>query len=177
MDASVYGLLAEFDSPEALEAAAKAARTRGYSRMEAFTPFPIEGMDDVVGHRPSKLAALVFCGGFTGGTLGFLFETWSQGISYPFMVAGRPFFSWPAFIPVTFECTILGAALTAVFGMFILNGLPQPYHPLFNADRFSRVTTDGFFLCIEATDPKFDLKQTEKDLSGWHAKGVTAVEP
>jgi hypothetical protein len=175
MAAGLFGLLAEFDTPEALEVAAKAARDRGYRKMEAFTPFPVEGLAEAVGHPRSRLSALVFWIGLSGGAAGFLFQCWSQAVDYPWIIGGRPMVSWPSFIPVTFECVILSAALAAAIGMIVLNGLPLFYHALFNNDRFERVTTDGFFLCIEASDPLFDRQKTEKELSGWQARGVSEV--
>jgi hypothetical protein len=170
-----YGLLAEFDTPDQILAAACKARDAGYKRMDAYTPYPMHEMTDALGQRHSRLAWLIFLGGLLGGSTGFALQTWCSTVAYPFIIADRPFYSWPAFIPVTFECTILGAALTAVFGMILLNGLPRPYHPLFNVDRFALVTQTKFFLCIESVDPKFNLSETRQFLESLGAKEVQEV--
>jgi hypothetical protein len=170
-----YGLLAEFDSPADLLRAANAAREEGYRRMEAYSPFPIEDLPDALGQRPTKLPLVVFVGGLIGGLAGYGLAYWAEVIGYPKNIGGRPFHSWPAFIPVTFECTILGASLSAVFGMLGLNGLPMPYHPLFNVPRFTRATRDGFFLCIQARDPKYRPEVTFLFLKGLGAREVTEV--
>jgi hypothetical protein len=156
----IYGLMAEFASANALVEAARRAREQGYCRMDAFSPFPIEELPEALGYRKTRLPLLVLIGGLLGGTTGYLMQYYSAVISYPLNVGGRPFHSWPAFLPVTFEMTILGAALFAVLGMLALNGLPMPYHPVFNVSRFALATRDRFFLCIEATDPLFDREKT-----------------
>ena len=127
----LYGLIAEFTEPEALVRATRDAYTRGYRMMEAYTPFPVEGLADALGFHRNFMAAIVFAGGFLGGTLGFFMQWYSAVVSFPIDVAGRPLNSWPSFIPITFEMTVLGAALAAVFGMLGLNGLPRPHHPVF----------------------------------------------
>jgi hypothetical protein len=175
MRLGTHGLLAEFETPEALLAAAAAAHERGYRRMDAYSPFPIEGLDHAIGFRSSRLPALVFGGGILGGIGGYVLQYWTSVIDYPVNIGGRPFHSWPSFVPITFECAVLGAALTAVLGMFALNGLPQPYHPVFNAERFQFASKDRFFLCIEAKDPLYDREKTAKDLNGWKARDVAEV--
>jgi hypothetical protein len=170
-----FGLLAEFDTPEEILAAARKARDAGYKKMDAYTPYPLHEMTDALGHRHSRIAWLIFLGGLLGGTTGFLLQTWCATVAYRFNVADRPFYSWPAFIPVTFECIILGASLTAVFGMILLNGLPRPYHPLFNVDRFALASQTKFFLCIESTDPKFNATETRQFLESLGARDVQEV--
>ena len=171
-----WGLLAEFERPEELVAAAQRAREAGYRRMDAYTPFPIHGLSDAMGFRPTKLPLVVLAGGIIGGAAALGMMWYSATIHYPLNVAGKPFASWPMFIPITFEVTVLCAALTAVFGMLGMNGLPMPYHPVFNAPRFAFASRDRFFLCVEATDPKFDIEMTRGFLSGLGAKEVVAVE-
>jgi Alternative complex III, ActD subunit len=171
-----YGLVAEYDSAQALVAAAAQARQAGLRRMDAYSPFPIEGLTDALGHSTTRLPLVVFLGGLLGGLAGYFLQYYTSVHSYPINVGGRPFHSWPAFIPVTFECTILGAALSAVFGMLALNGLPMPYHPLFNVERFALASRDRFFLAIRAIDPKFDLAETRRFLEGTGAREVTEVQ-
>jgi len=171
-----YGLVAEYDSAQALVAAAGQARQAGFRRMDAYSPFPIEGLTDALGHPTTRLPLVVFLGGLLGGLAGYFLQYYTSVHSYPLNVGGRPFHSWPAFIPVTFECTILGAALAAVFGMLALNGLPMPYHPLFNVERFALASRDRFFLAIRAIDPKFDLSETRRFLEGTGAREVTEVQ-
>ena len=171
----LYGLLAEFDRPEDLLAAAYRAHDEGYRRMDAYTPFPVEGLAEAIGFQRDRLPLLVLIGGIAGALVGFLTQYWAAVIDYPINVGGRPFNSWPSFIPVTFEVTILFAALTAVLGMLALNRLPMPYHPLFNAPRFALATRNRFFLCIEAADPRFDRDGTRRFLEGLTAREVTEV--
>ena len=174
---TLYGLLAEFETPEALLIAVRRAREAGYQHMEAYTPFPVAGLADAMGFHRTQVPLLVLIGGIVGGIGGFVLQCWVNLVAYPLNVGGRPLFSWPAFIPVTFETTILVAALTAVLGMLALNGLPMPYHPLFNVPRFEAVTRDGFFLCIEAVDPKFDYAETKQFLEQLTPQEVADVEP
>ncbi|HXR09838.1 MAG TPA: DUF3341 domain-containing protein [Candidatus Acidoferrales bacterium] len=172
----VYGLLAEFKQPEQLLAAAKEARAAGYRRMDGYTPFAVEGLPQALGRRSTHVPLLTLIGGIVGGTGGFLLQYWAATIAYPLNVGGRPFNSWPMFIPITFEMTILGAALSAVLGMLALNGLPMPYHPLFNEPRFALASRDRFFLCIEARDPRFDLAKTREYLESLGPQAVMEVE-
>jgi Alternative complex III, ActD subunit len=172
-----YGLLAEFEAPEDLVAAAERAYADGYRHLDAHTPFPVHGLAEAIGFRTNRLPLLVLIGGIVGAGVGFFSQYYASVIDYPINVGGRPLNSWPAFIPITFEVTILVAALTAVLGMLALNGLPQPYHPVFNAPRFALATRDRFFLCIEATDPRFDPEATRTFLEDLGAKEVTDVEP
>jgi hypothetical protein len=173
----IYGLMAEFDQPEALLASVRQAYTAGYRRMDAYTPFPVEGLAEALGFHRTRLPLVVLLGGIMGGIGGFVLQYYAAVIDYPLNVGGRPLNSWPAFIPVTFELTILVAALAAVLGMLALNGLPMPYHPVFNVPRFELATRDHFFLCIEATDPQFDRQRTRAFLEGLGPKEVTAVAP
>jgi len=154
--APVYGLLAEFADVTSLLRAVRKARSAGYQKVDAYTPFPSEELAEALGAHDRRLPLLVLLGGIAGGVAGYALQYWTSTIAYPINVAGRPLHSWPAFIPVTFECTILGAALMAVFGMLALNGLPKPYHPVFNVPRFALSSRDRFFLCIKASDPRYD---------------------
>jgi hypothetical protein len=172
----LYGLMAEFDSPTDLVSAATAAREAGYKKMDGYSPFPIHEMDEALGIKRTILPVLVFFGGLTGTAVGFLMQYYMLVIDYPLNVGGRPYLSMPAYIPVMFECTILLAAFTAVFGMIALNGLPQPYHPVFNAPRFSLASRDKFFLAIEAADEKFDLQETRSFLEGLNPQEVVDVQ-
>jgi len=173
--ASIYGLLAEFEDPTALVAAAHRAHSEGYRCMDGYSPFPIEELHEALGSHHTRLPLVVLIGGILGGSGGYVLQYWASAIAYPINVGGKPFHSWPAFIPVTFECTILGAALFAVLGMLALNGLPQPYHPVFNVPRFALASRNRFFLCIEARDPKFDLEGTRRFLETLEPREVTTV--
>ena len=161
---TLHGLMAEFETPTALVAAAEQARLQGYRHMDAYTPIPIEELNEALGLRRTRLPRLVLAGGILGGLAGYGLQYWSLTIAYPLNVGGRPLHSWPYFIPITFETTVLGAALAAFVGMWARNRLPQPYHPVFNAPAFARASLDRFFLCIEATDPRFDRHATGKFL-------------
>jgi hypothetical protein len=170
----IYGLMAEFDSPTTLVAAARRAREAGYRKMDAYSPFPIEELSEVLHHK-DRLPLLVLIGGIVGGTSGFLFQYWASAIDYPINVGGRPLLSWPSFIPVTFEMTILVAAFVAVLGMLGLNGLPMPYHPVFNVPRFEYASRNRFFLCIESSDPLFDKVATGQFLESLAPREVCEV--
>jgi hypothetical protein len=172
----IYGLLAEFHEPEALVEAARRAHQAGYRKMDGFTPFPVEGLSEALGFRHTRLPLIVLVGGLIGCAGGFFMQYYASVISYPLIVGGKPFNSWPAFIPVTFELTVLVAAFAAVLGMLGLNGLPTPYHPLFNVDRFAMASRDRFFLCIEAVDPQFDRSETRKFLESMTEFGVHEVD-
>lgn len=171
----IYGLMAEFDTAEDVVHAAQEAYKKGYRKMDGFSPFPIEALSEAVGFHRSKLPWLVLCGALTGSTLGYGLQYFTSVIDYPLNIGGRPLNSWVSFIPITFETTILLAAFTAVVGMFLLNGLPMHYHPVFNVPRFSLASQDKFFLCIEAIDEKFDRKATADFLKSLHAREVTEV--
>jgi hypothetical protein len=172
-----YGVVGEFETPDQLLVAAAKARDAGFREMDAYTPFPLEGLDEAMGLGRTKVPLLCLIGGLLGGLGGFGFQYWVCVIAYPLNIGGRPLNSWPAFIPVTFELTVLGASLFAVFGMLALNKLPQPHHPLFNVDRFQKhASDDRFFLCIESTDPKFSVDETTRFLQSINALNVTEVE-
>ena len=174
--APIYGLMAEFRSPGDVVAAAQRVREAGYRRVDGYSPYPIEELSEALHFHTSRLPALVLTGGIAGLLAGFGLEYWSSVIEYPMNIGGRPFFSWPAFIVPAFETTILFAAGTTVLGMLALNGLPEPYHPVFNVPGFALATRDKFFLCIEASDRKFDRQETRKFLEGLGASEVTEVE-
>lgn len=171
----IYGLMAEFDNPTALVAAARRTREAGYRKMDAYSPFPIEELSAALGGHHDSLPLLVLIGGLLGGAAGFGLQYYAAVIDYPLNIGGRPPLSWPSFIPVTFEMTILVAAFAAVLGMLGLNGLPTPYHPVFNVERFVHATRNRFFLCIEAADPMFDADATGKFLESLSPREVSEV--
>jgi hypothetical protein len=177
MATKLYGLMAEFDEPEQLLEAARLAHAAGYRQMDAYSPMPVEGLAEAIGFRSSTVQRLVFAAGVLGATGGFMLCWWMTVIAYPHNVAGRPLNSWPAYVPITFEGMVLISCLTAMVGMLILNGLPQPYHPVFNVARFERASRDKFFLCIEVADPKFDPQETREFLEHLGAQEVMEVEP
>lgn len=170
-----YGLLAEFADTDALIAAAQTLTDRGYRKVEAYSPFPIAGLSEALNYSRTRLPLLVLMGGILGCIGGYGMQYWVAAIAYPVNIGGRPYNSWPAFIPVTFECTILLASLTAVFGMLALNGLPRPHHPLFAIPQFERASTDGYFIGIQSIDPMFDLEETAGLLRELHAREVIHV--
>jgi hypothetical protein len=172
----IYGLMAEFNDPNELVAAVRRAREAGYQRLDAYSPFPIEELAEALGGHGSRLPLIVLIGGLVGGISGYALQYWTSVIAYPLNVGGRPFHSWPAFIPVTFEMTVLGAALSCVLGMLALNGLPMPYHPVFNVPRFALASRDRFFLCIEATDPLFDRDASRRFLERMGPREVSEVD-
>jgi hypothetical protein len=173
---TLYGLMAEFDNPNDLVAAARRAHGAGYRRLDAYTPFPIEELHEALDVHHTKVPLMVLIGGIVGGLTGYGLQYWVAVIAYPLNIGGRPLHSWPSFVPVTFEMTVLFAALTAVFGMLAMNQLPRPYHPVFNAPRFEMATRDRFFLCIEARDPKFDGDATRRFLESFGPREVTDVD-
>jgi ActD protein len=172
----IYGLMAEFHSPETLLHAAERASQEGFKRMDAYTPFPVEGLAEAIGFRRTRVPLIVLIGGIIGCLGGFFLQYWVAVLDYPLNVGGRPLNSWPAFIPVTFELTILCAALAAFFGVLALNGLPMPYHPVFNVEHFELASRNRFFFCIEAGDPKFDRDGTWRFLESLSPEGVYQVE-
>lgn len=174
--AALYGLMAEFAAPDPLIRAVHAARRAGYRRVEAYTPYPIEEVSEALELRRSKVPLLVLVGGLIGLTGGYLLQYWINVWEFPMNIGGRPMHSWPAFIVPTFEMTILFAALFAVLGMFALNGLPHPYHPVFNVERFAAASRDSFFLVIEAVDPRFDISATADFLRRLDAREVAEIE-
>jgi len=171
----MYGLIAEFDNPEALVGAAHRVFAEGFRKMDAYSPFPVEGLAEALGFHRTRVPLIVLTGGILGCLGGFFLQYWLAVIDYPINVGGRPLNSWPSFIPVTFELTILIAALSAFFGVLALNGLPMPYHPVFNVERFELASRNRFFLCIEAKDTKFDPEGTRRFLESLNPREVTTV--
>jgi hypothetical protein len=173
-----YGMVAEFASGEDLLAAAKQMKEQGYTHMEGYSPIPVHGLTDVFEYKDNRLFFMVFGAGLTGGLAGLGLQYWTSVIDYPWIVGGKPYFSLPSFIPVTFEALILFAALTATFGMFALNGLPKPHHPVFNAAQMYRASQDRFLLCVEASDPKYNLQHTQEALEDLDPKplSIEAIE-
>ncbi len=174
-EAPLYGLMAEFDNPTDLVQACKASYAAGYRSMDAYSPYPLEEAAEAIGFHKTRVPLGVLCGGILGGTFAYLLQYWINVFSYPLNIGGRPLHSWPAFIVPTFELTILFAGIAAVVGMLGLNGLPQPYHPVFNNPRFSAATKYRFFLCIEAVDPQFDRIQTQRFMESFNPRDVSEV--
>jgi ActD protein len=173
----IYGLMAEFDSPEALLKASHRAFAVGFRRMDAYSPFPVDGLAEAIGFQRTRVPLIVLIGGILGCVGGFWLQYWVAVIDYPINIGGRPLNSWPSFIPVTFELTILLAALAAFFGVLALNRLPMPYHPVFNVERFELASRNRFFLCIEAADTQFELERTRRFLDEIGSLGTYEVEP
>jgi Alternative complex III, ActD subunit len=171
----IYGLLAEFDTPGALVHAAERAHAEGYRKMDTYTPYPLEEASEAIGFKRNYVSLITLIGGILGGLGGYSLQYWVSTIAYPINVGGKPFHSWPAFVPVTFECTVLGAALSATIGMLVMNGLPMPYHPVFNSPNFVSASKEKFFLCLESADPKFDLSKSRKFLEQLGPRIVTEV--
>ena len=165
-DADLYGLVAEFGEPEHILAAANAAREEGYTKMDAYTPFPVHDLDEAIGFKPTRMGWAVLLMGILGGATGFFMQWYAQVVFYPLNIGGKPLNAWPNYIIITFEMTVLAAAFTAGLFMLFLNGLPRPYHSIFNTPGFEGATRDKFFLCIEADDDKFDLERTKTFLEG-----------
>src|ERR1051326_4332616 len=174
---AIYGVMAEFETPAALVEAAKQTYAAGYRKLDTFSPYPIEEAWEAIGHHDRRMSFIVLIGGLTGLATGIGLQEGVHQIAYPINIAGKPLNSWPQFVPVCFEMTILFAALFAVIGMIALNGLPMPYHPVFNVQRFAEhASRDRFFLLVEAADPKFDKQQTMDFLKGLNPAGVSEVE-
>lgn len=171
----IHGVIAEFSDATQLLRAAEEAHAAGYRQMDAYSPFPIHGLSEAIGFRSSRLPMIVLAGGILGAVGGFAMQYYATVIAYPLNIGGKPLNSWPAYIPVTFECAILAAALSAILGMLALNGLPEPYHPVFHVPRFEFASRDHFFLCIEATDPKFNLQETRQFLQSLEPREVSDV--
>ena len=174
---TIYGLMAEFDDPTNLVSAAKRTYAAGYRQIDTFSPYPIEEAWEAIGQHDRRLSLIVLGGGLTGLLTGLGLQEWVHQIAYPINIAGKPLNSWPQFVPVIFELTILFAALAGVIGMILLNGLPMPYHPVFNVARFERASRDKFFLLVESADPKFDRMQTLDFLKTLNASEINEVEP
>jgi hypothetical protein len=170
-----YGMMAEFLTPEAVLHAAEAARAAGYRRMDAYSPLPVDGLAEAVGFTHNRLPLVIFIGGLIGGLGGYFMQWYTSVYDYPIIVAGRPYNSWPSFVVITFELTILGASTAAVLGMLGLNGLPRPHHPVFNVPGFALASRSRFFLCIQAIDPLFDRERTRQFLAEQAPKEVSEV--
>jgi len=172
----VYGIMVEFEEPEPLLAAARRARAQGYTCLDAYSPFAVEGLIELIGERDHRVATMTLIGGLTGGVTGYVMQYFAATVSYPFNIGGRPLHSAPAFIPVTFELTILFAAFFALISMLLMNGLPRPYHPVFNVPTFARASQDRFFLCIRADDARYDAATTRTFLESLGGVGVYDVD-
>jgi hypothetical protein len=171
----VFGVLAEFDDSDALLGAARRVRDAGYTRLDAYSPYPLSDVAEALGMRRTAVPALMLTGGLVGCVAGFLMQYWINVVDYPINVGGRPPDSWPSFIPVTFELTVLTSALVGLFGFLALCGLPRLYHPVFNVSGFLRASRDRFFLCVESADPRFDRAGTAEFLASLGPRGVTEV--
>lgn len=172
---NLHGVMAEYSDEHAAVAGAQRMYDLGYRVMDGYTPFPVHGLDDAIGRKRTKLPIIVLAAGLAGAIGGFGMMAFSAAVHYPINVAGRPYIAWPMFVPITFECTILCASLTAVFAMIGLNGLPQPYHPTFNVPAFERASSNSFFVCVESTDPKFDPAKVREDFGSTEARDVHDV--
>jgi hypothetical protein len=173
--APIFGVMGEYSDEHAIIEAAKKLHALGYRAMDGYSPIPVEGLSEAIGRKRTRLPILVLAGGLSGAFLGLGMQIFANAVHYPMNIAGRPYVSWPMFIPITFECTILLASFAAVFGMLGLNGLPQPYHPTFNVPAFARASANGFFLCVESTDPKFDVAQLREAFGTTDVKAVYDV--
>lgn len=173
--AALHGLMAEFDSAAALLAAVRRVREAGYRRIDAYSPFPIEELAEALEFHDSRVRVIILIGGIVGAVTGYLMQWWMAAVDYPINVGGRPYNSWQAFIPIIFELMVLFAAISGLVGMLALNGLPMPYHPVFNVLAFDRATRDRFFLCVQARDPRFDLEATRRFLESLQPIGVFDV--
>jgi hypothetical protein len=173
----LYGLIAEFETPDAILHATRSAWQAGYRQMDAYAPYPVEGLAQALGMRHSRIPSIVLIGGVAGGAVGFFMQYWSMAYDYPLNVGGRPYNSWPAFVPIAFELLVLVASFSAFLGMLFLNGLPRFHHPAFNVPGFERASQDRFFLCIEASDPQFDPDEAARFLSGLRPLGTLFEVP
>jgi hypothetical protein len=171
----IYGIMAEFDSTTDLVAAANRTREAGYTRIDAYSPFPVEGLAEAIGFHRDQVPLVVLIGGLIGGLTGYALQYWISAVSYPVNVGGKPYHSWPAFIVVTFEMTILFAGIFAVLGMLALNGLPMPYHPVFNVPRFAFATKDRFFLILFSSDPKYNPAEVRRFLESLGPRSISEV--
>jgi hypothetical protein len=171
----IFGVMAEFETADQILDATRRAHQAGYRRMDAYTPYPVEGLATELDLPRTRVPFVVLIAGLVGAAAGFFMQWWSMAVDYPFNVGGRPLNSWPVFIPITFEVMVLVASFAALFGMLFLNGLPQPHHPVFNAPRFVEASPERFFLCIEATDPGFDREGTRQFLLGLNPTTVMEV--
>jgi Alternative complex III, ActD subunit len=174
-DPRIYGLMAEFDTVNEAVTAAQRVYGAGYRKIDAYSPFPVEELSEAIGFHHNGVALICLIGGLLGGTAAYVLQWWINTIGYPINIGGRPFHSWPAFIVVTFEMTILFAGLSAVFGMLTLNGLPMPYHPVFNVPQFEQASKDKFFIVIFASDKKYDAETTRQFLESLHPASVAEV--
>ena len=170
-----FGLLAEFPDPESLMHACAKVRDAGFTCWDAHTPFPVHGLDKAMGLKRSMVSAFVLILGLSGAAAGMLLQYWTSALAYPIVISGKPLFSWPAFVPIMFECGVLGGAIGAVLGMLLLGGLPRHHHALFNSETFARVSDDAFFISIEAQDPKYDAETTHAFLDGIGARAIETV--
>lgn len=174
-DAPLYGLLAEFPDPTALVKATRSARAAGYARLETYSPFPIEGVPAALGFKPRAVPVIFLLAALSGALGGFLMQYYAAAITYPLNVGGRPLNSWPSFVPITFELGVLAGVVFGVLGMLLLNRLLRFSHPVFDVERFRAASSDAFFLCVEAGDPRFDRTKTASLLRDWGASGVTEI--
>ena len=174
-DPRIYGLMAEFGNVNDAITAARKTTAAGYRKIDAYSPFPVEELSEAIGFHKNGVALICLIGGLLGGTAAYTLQWWINTISYPVNIGGRPLHSWPSFIVVTFEMTILFSGLSAVFGMLALNGLPMPYHPVFNVPRFAFATKDRFFLIVFASDPKYDSEQTHRFLESLGGRAISEV--
>jgi hypothetical protein len=172
----LYGVIAEFDDAHQIVEAAKRTRAAGYRKVDAYSPLPVEGLDEAIGFRDKHVPHIMLVAGILGGLTGFFGIYYLLVHEYPMNIGGRPEFAWPMYLPITFELTVLFAALSGIGGMIALNGLPQPYHPVFEAPNFDRASSDRFFLCIESKDPKFDREKTRAFMEGLGALNVSEIE-